>query len=76
MDFHPRLSSLNEQFQFLRHLLHLESSGGVRRQFFFVSSIAVVAQRGLTPAHTGELIAEASMTTRSQLPDWDMPTER
>ncbi|PWY91662.1 polyketide synthase [Aspergillus sclerotioniger CBS 115572] len=62
MDFRPGLSSLGDQFQFLRHLLLLASSGGLRRRFLFVSSIAAVAQRGLTPAHAGELIEEASMS--------------
>ena len=62
MDFRPGLSSLGDQFLFLRHLLRLASSGGRRRRFLFVSSIAAVAQRGLTPAHAGELIAEAPMS--------------
>ncbi|PYI02489.1 polyketide synthase [Aspergillus sclerotiicarbonarius CBS 121057] len=61
MDFRPGLSSLGDQFTFLRHLLLLTSAGGLRRRFLFVSSIAAVAQRGLTPAHAGELIAEAPM---------------
>ncbi|PYH73192.1 polyketide synthase [Aspergillus vadensis CBS 113365] len=64
MDFRPGLSSLCDQFQFLRHLLLLAACGGVRRRFLFVSSIAAVAQRGLTPAHAGELIEEASMVTQ------------
>ncbi|RAH52505.1 NAD(P)-binding protein [Aspergillus piperis CBS 112811] len=64
MDFRPGLSSLCDQFQFLRHLLLFASCGGVRRRFLFVSSIAAVAQRGLTPAHAGELIEEASMVTQ------------
>ncbi|PYH92915.1 acetyl-CoA synthetase-like protein [Aspergillus ellipticus CBS 707.79] len=66
MTFKPSLSSLTSQFKFLHNLLHLATAQNLltpRRRFIFISSIAAIAQRGLTPEYAGQSISETSFPT-------------